>query len=82
MQIFSFAAVLQGGTHCISNVGVMQRKEWREAFLDGMEEAIRRLKPDRLLFYGKIPKEYDFGSIEVMEFKSNSFRRNHEREEA
>ena len=74
MQIFSFASVPQGGTHCISNVGVMQRKEWREAFAEGLDEAIRRLKPDRILFYGTIPKDYDFGNIEVMAFKSNSFR--------
>ena len=69
-----FDGLPQGGTHCISNVGVMQRKEWREAFAEGLDEAIRRLKPDRILFYGTIPKDYDFGNIEVMAFKSNSFR--------
>jgi len=61
-------------TVAISNVGVMRRKEWRDAFLEGMTEAIRRLSPKRILFYGRIPKEYDFRSIEVLEFPSNSFR--------
>ena len=30
--------------------------------------------PLRILFYGRIPKNYDFKGIEVMEFKSTSFR--------
>ena len=75
-----FDGLPKKSTVCVSNVGVMQRKEWREAFLDGLEVAIERLKPKRILFYGKIPKEYDFGKIEVMEFASTSFRGKREEE--
>lgn len=69
-----FDGIPTESTICISNVGVMANKEWYADFLTGMEEAIRRLNPSRILFYGKIPKEYDFKGIEVMEFKTNSFR--------
>ena len=70
-----FDGMPQNSTICISNVGVMQNKEWREAFAVGLTETIKRLSPKRILFYGKIPAGYDFGKIEVMAFKSRSFRR-------
>lgn len=69
-----FDGMPHNSTVCISNVGVMQNKEWRMSFIEGMEEAIRVLDPTRILFYGSIPKGYDFKGIDVMEFRSNSFR--------
>ena len=70
-----FDGMPKHSTICISNVGVMQNKEWREAFAVGLTETIKRLSPTRILFYGTIPADYDFGSIEVMAFKSRSFRK-------
>lgn len=70
-----FDGMPQNSTICISNVGVMQNKEWREAFAVGLTEMIKRLSPTRILFYGTIPADYDFGDIEVMAFKSRSFRK-------
>ena len=70
-----FDGMPKRSTICISNVGVMQNKEWREAFAVGLTETIKRLSPTRILFYGTIPGDYDFGDIEVMSFKSRSFRK-------
>ena len=70
-----FDGMPKRSTICISNVGVMQNKEWREAFAVGLTETIKRLSPTRILFYGKIPEGYDFGDIGVMSFKSRPFRK-------
>lgn len=70
-----FDGMPKRSTVCISNVGVMQNKEWAQAFKDGLDEVIKRLEPTRILFYGTNPTGYDFGKIEVMAFKSRSFRK-------
>lgn len=69
-----FDGLPKNATVCLSNVGVMQKKEWRDAFMRGMEQAIRVLCPKRIIFYGRTPAEYDFGEIETVEIRSTSFR--------
>lgn len=61
-----------GGTFCISNIGV-RTKEYQESFLEGLNFMIKYHKPDRLLFYGTVPPEYDFGDIEVINLKRKAF---------
>ena len=49
---------LPGAHNITSRSNRQANREWYADFLTGMEEAIRRLNPSRILFYGKIPKEY------------------------
>ena len=69
-----FDGIPTESTVCISSVGVSRNKEWFSDFCKGLDITIERLKPKRILFYGTMPKGYDFGDIEVMAFKTNSFK--------
>jgi len=61
---FCFEGLEQGGTVSISTVGVKQNKEALKIWKQGTDEAIKRLKPNKILLYGgKV--DYDFGDIEV-----------------
>lgn len=57
-----------------STVGLLKREEWRNAFAEGMEEAIRRTRPKRLIIYGKaIP--FDHMGVEVKWYKNDNTAR-------
>lgn len=46
-----------GGAVAVSSVGTQRKKYTKETFLMGYQEMIRRLKPETILFYGKVPEE-------------------------
>ena len=69
---FCFDGLTPGGSVAVSTVGVMRDEHAQRLWSDGMTEAIRRLKPETVLCYGKKP-EYDFGKIKVKYYDSREF---------
>lgn len=54
-----------GGVVAVSSVGTQQNKESKRLFLRGYEEMMKRLSPEWVIFYGKVPEECDWNVIRV-----------------
>lgn len=52
-----------GGIVAVSSVGTQQNKESKQLFLRGYEEMMKRLSPEWVIFYGKVPEECDWNVI-------------------
>lgn len=59
----------------ISSVGTQSRKESRELFAQGCREAIKRLKPQQILWYGKCPEEFDWNVVRIEPYYEQIVRR-------
>lgn len=59
-----------GGTVCVGSVGTQGSKETRRLFLSGYEKMMEVLKPETILFYGKIPSECTGNIIPLDTFTS------------
>ena len=53
---FCYNGIPQNSTVAISSVGVLQNKNAQKLFLKGYNELIKRLEPDKILFYGTWPE--------------------------
>ncbi|GEM_PF-194339 len=71
---FCFEGIPEGGTVATSTVGVMRSKEAAEWWRKGMAEAMERVKPSRVLLYGK-PIEFDHRGAEVVHYGARSFEK-------
>ncbi len=69
---FCFDAIEPGGVVAVSTVGVARHREARKVWCDGMDEAIRRLRPATILCYGT-QIGYDFGDVPVRFYDSRKF---------
>lgn len=69
---FCFKGIPKHSTVATSTVGVARDKGAQKVWHDGMREAMRRLEPSRVLFYGK-NIGFDFGNCEVVEYKAGGF---------
>ena len=49
----------------ISSVGTQNKTESQKAFSAGCREAIIRLKPSQILWYGKCPDEFDWNVVHI-----------------
>ena len=67
---FCFDGLRAGGTVAVSTVGVMRSKEAQKIWSQGMDEALRRLKPDTVLVYGTPIKDYLWQDQQVKYIKS------------
>lgn len=54
-----------GGVVAVSSVGTQRDKESSRLFLRGYEEMMKRLIPEWVIFYGKVPEECDWNVIRV-----------------
>lgn len=52
-----------GGTVAVSSVGTQKSREARRCFLNGYNEMLARLKPEKIVFFGAVPPECE-GNIE------------------
>ena len=50
---FCFEGIEEGCTVAISNVGSFRNKNTRKLFLEGYEEMLKRIKPEKILIYGR-----------------------------
>lgn len=66
---FAFNGLEPGGTYAVSTVGVKNSENALKIWHDGMECAIRKLKPIRILQYGG-DIGFDFGDCEVVNYKN------------
>ena len=53
------------GIVAVSSVGTQKNKESKRLFLRGYEEMMKRLSPEWVIFYGKVPEECDWNVIRV-----------------
>lgn len=66
---FAFAGLEPGGTYAVSTVGVRNSETAMQIWRDGMDVAMRKLKPKRILLYGgDIGFEF---ACEVVKFKNS-----------
>lgn len=49
----------------ISSVGTQNSAEAKEAFAVGCREAIKRLNPSEILWYGRVPDEFDWNVVRI-----------------
>ena len=59
----------------ISSVGTQRDEKYKQLFDVGCREAIRRLNPSEILWYGSCPKEFDWNIVKVDPYYSNIARR-------
>ena len=64
----------QHSTVAVSSVGTQNNKIAKELFLKGYNEMMKRLQPETIIFYGKVPKECTGNIICVKSFQEK-FRR-------
>lgn len=71
---FCFDGLPKGATYAVSTIGVMRDKFAYRHWCRGMDEAIKRLLPKRLIVYGKMP-DFDFGGVQVSSFNGDMTER-------
>lgn len=59
----------EGGCVAISSIGCMATKESKSLFVDGYNEMLRRLHPERIIFYGSVPDECTGNIVRVKAFQ-------------
>lgn len=57
-----------GATVAVSSVGCMNSKEKKKLFLAGYEEMVKRLQPESIIFYGKVPEECKGNIVRIKAF--------------
>lgn len=72
-----------GGVVAVSSVGVCNDKGAMRLFLRGYEEMMRRLSPNWVIFYGKVPAECDWNVIRIKPHQDeiNERAKSHKRRE-
>jgi len=58
----------EGGAVAVSSVGCMNSREKRELFLLGYQTMLDRLHPDKIIFYGNVPKECKRNLVRIKPF--------------
>lgn len=73
---FCFDGIEPGGTVTVSTIGVKKDENATKIWYDGMDEAIKRIKPSRVLVYGgDIGYKYPDG-IKVRYYDNKAFKEN------
>lgn len=60
-----------GGVVAVSSVGTQLNKESRKLFMDGYNEMLARLQPERIFFYGLVPDQCAGNIIPVAAFQDS-----------
>ena len=71
-----------GGIVAVSSVGTQQNSESKRLFLCGYEEMMKRLEPEWVIFYGKVPEECDWNVIRVKPHYDEIVKRRTQRKNA
>lgn len=67
---FCFSGIPINQTVAMSTVGIKRNEKRKEIFIAGVKNALLRTCPKRIILYGG-NFGFDFGDVEVIEFKSN-----------
>lgn len=57
------------GTVSVSSVGTQLNKLSKRLFAEGYQEMMRRLKPEKILFFGTVPEECDGNIVQINAFQ-------------
>lgn len=57
------------GTVSVSSVGTQDNERSKQLFLNGYQEMLRRLSPEKILFWGVVPQECDGNIIQFSTFQ-------------
>lgn len=60
-----------GGVVAVSSVGTQLNKESRKLFMDGYNEMLARLQPERIFFYGIVPDQCAGNIVPVAAFQES-----------
>lgn len=58
-----------GGCVAVSSVGCLASKESKKLFVDGYMEMVRRLHPEKIIFYGSVPDECTGNIVRIKAFQ-------------
>lgn len=58
-----------GSTVAVSSVGCMKSAETKRLFVDGYMEMVRRLSPEKIIFYGNVPQECTGNIVRIKAFQ-------------
>jgi hypothetical protein len=72
---FCFDGIQQGGTVSVSTIGVKLDDENKQMWYNGMTEALKRIKPKRVLVYGGDIGYKFLDSIQVKYYDNKAFKR-------
>lgn len=56
------------GTVAVSSIGTQMNQKKAELFINGYNEMLRRLQPEKILFYGNVPKECMGNIVRIRSF--------------
>ena len=70
---FCFQGIPKGSIISVSTVSLIQDRELREMWKQGMEECIKRIEPTKILLYGR-EIEFDFQGIEVVPIENTMLK--------
>lgn len=71
---FCFDGIPKGGTVFTSTVGVMRDENAQQYWIDGMTEAMKRVKPKHVVVYGK-PIDFNWGDTTVQYIENHNTER-------
>ena len=71
---YCFCGVPDGGTVSISSVGMAANRQERDRYLEQLADCLERIHPKTILFYGRLPPEFNFGKIKVLSFHNQAFK--------
>mgnify|MGYP002711203323 FL=1 len=60
---FCFDGIPKGSCVAVSSVGVWDDKKSTELFKKGYTEMIRRISPDKIIYFGRLPKELKANNV-------------------
>ena len=66
---FCFDGLERGGVVAVSTVGIVKKSHAKRLFLRGLDEMLRRISPQKLLFYGT-PLPFEHGDTEVIYYEN------------
>lgn len=67
-----FSGLPKESVYAVSTVGCTKKKQSIDGFRIGMDEAIKRLNPSKLVVYGKSFNGYDFSGLDCVFIKHNT----------
>lgn len=59
----------EGSTVAVSSVGCVKNAEAKQLFIDGYAEMVRRLHPEKIIFYGNVPAECTGNIVRIKAFQ-------------
>lgn len=69
---YCFDGLPSDSTVAVSTVGAMYSNGCRKLFVRGFEAMAEKLRPEKIIVYGKPPDEIRFGSYEIVSFSNTS----------